>query len=43
MSFPGVYLARALVDRLPVHVHSVILDAVVIAGGTVMLTSALTR
>jgi uncharacterized membrane protein YfcA len=43
MAFPGVFIARALVDRLPVHVHSAILDAVVIAGGAVMLTSAFAR
>ena len=33
MAFPGAFLAKALVDRLPVHVHTAILDAVVIGGG----------
>jgi uncharacterized membrane protein YfcA len=43
MAIPGAFIARALVDRLTVRVHTVILDAVVIAGGAVMLTAALTR
>ena len=43
MAIPGALLARALVDRMPLRVHTAILDAVVIAGGTVMLTAALTR
>jgi uncharacterized membrane protein YfcA len=43
MAFPGVYIARAVVDKLPVHVHSAILDAVVIAGGAIMLGSAFTH
>jgi uncharacterized membrane protein YfcA len=43
MAFPGVFIARALVDRLPVHVHGAILDAVVIAGGGMMHASAITR
>ncbi len=42
MAFPGVYVARTLVDRLPLHVHSAILDAVVIAGGAAMFASAMT-
>jgi uncharacterized membrane protein YfcA len=40
MAFPGAFLARAVVDRLPVHMHSAILDAVVIIGGAVMLAGA---
>src|SRR6266404_5386397 len=30
VAFPGAFLAKALVDRLPLHVHTAILDAVVI-------------
>ncbi len=43
MAFPGAFLARALVERMPLHVHTAILDAVVIAGGAVMLWGAFTR
>jgi len=42
MAIPGAFVARALVSRLPVHVHTVILDLVVIAGGGVMIGAALT-
>ena len=40
ISFPGAFLARALVDRLPVRFHGAILDAVILAGGAVMAASA---
>src|SRR5882757_9093086 len=40
MAIPGAFVARALVSRLPVHVHTVILDLVVIAGGAMMVGSA---
>ena len=30
VAFPGAFLAKAIVDRLPIHVHTAILDAVVI-------------
>lgn len=40
VAFPGAFLAKALVDRLPVHVHTAILDAVVIAGGLLMIIGA---
>ena len=43
VAFPGAFLAKALVDRLPVHVHTAILDAVVIGGGLLMVISALVR
>jgi len=43
MAIPGAFIARAMVDRITVGVHTVILDAVVIAGGAVMLTAAFTR
>jgi len=40
VAFPGAFLAKELVDRLPVHVHTAILDAVVIAGGVLMIVGA---
>src|SRR5712691_5237271 len=43
MAFPGAFLARALVERMPLHFHTAILDAVVIAGGAIMLAGALVR
>jgi uncharacterized membrane protein YfcA len=41
IAFPGAFLARALVERLPIHVHAIILDAVVVFGGAVMIIGAL--
>ena len=43
VAFPGTYLAKWLVSRLPLHLHSTILDAVVIIGGSVMIVGAFTR
>jgi uncharacterized membrane protein YfcA len=43
VAFPGAFLAKALVTRLPVHVHTAILDAVVLFGGAVMVIGALIR
>ncbi len=43
VAFPGAFLAKRLVDHLPVHVHSAMLDAVVIGGGAVMVVNAFTR
>ena len=40
MAFPGAFLAKRLVDRLPLHVHTAMLDAVVIGGGAVMIVNA---
>jgi uncharacterized membrane protein YfcA len=40
---PGAFIAKALVDRLPVHFHTAILDAVVILGGAFMVGDALMR
>jgi hypothetical protein len=42
-AFPGAFLAKALIERLPVHVHTVILDAVVAIGGAVMIANAFMR
>ena len=41
ISIPGAFLARAFVERMPVHIHTAILDAAVITGGVVMISSAL--
>jgi uncharacterized membrane protein YfcA len=43
VAFPGAFLARALVTRLPIHFHTAILDAVVLFGGGVMVIGALMR
>jgi uncharacterized membrane protein YfcA len=43
VAFPGAFLAKAIVDRLPLHVHTAILDAVVIGGGLLMIIGALVR
>jgi uncharacterized membrane protein YfcA len=40
VSLPGAFLARAFVERMPVHIHTAILDAAVIAGGVVMISTA---
>ena len=41
VGLPGAFLARAFVERMPVHIHTAILDAAVIAGGIVMISTAL--
>ena len=38
---PGAFLARAFVERMPVHVHTAILDAVVLLGGVVLIYNGL--
>jgi uncharacterized membrane protein YfcA len=43
VAFPGAFLARALVARLPIHIHAAMLDAVVVLGGVVMILGALKR
>ena len=43
MAIPGALIARTMVDRMPLKVHTAILDVVVIAGGAMMLASAITR
>jgi uncharacterized membrane protein YfcA len=40
VALPGAFLARAFVERMPVHVHTAILDAVVILGGVFMIVTA---
>jgi len=41
VAFPGAFLARAFVERMPVHIHTAILDVAVMIGGVVMISSAL--
>jgi uncharacterized membrane protein YfcA len=41
IALPGTFLAKAFVERMPVHVHTAILDAAVITGGLVMSSAAL--
>ena len=38
---PGAFLAKSFVERMPVHIHTAILDVAVIVGGVVMISSAL--
>jgi uncharacterized membrane protein YfcA len=40
IALPGAFLARAFVERMPVHIHTAILDVAVIVGGVVMISSA---
>jgi uncharacterized membrane protein YfcA len=40
MAFPGAFVAKALVERLPLHLHTALLDVVVICGGAVMIVNA---
>jgi hypothetical protein len=41
VALPGAFLAKAFVERMPVHVHTVILDAVVLLGGIFLVYGAL--
>jgi uncharacterized membrane protein YfcA len=43
VALPGAFLARALVARMPIHVHTAILDAVVLAGGSMLIWGAAAR
>jgi uncharacterized membrane protein YfcA len=40
IALPGAFLAKAFVERMPVHVHTAILDAVVLVGGVFLIYSA---
>jgi uncharacterized membrane protein YfcA len=40
VALPGAFFAKAFVERMPVHIHTAILDAAVIAGGLVMISAA---
>ncbi len=41
VALPGAFLARAFVERMPLHVHTAILDAVVLIGGIFLVVGAL--
>ena len=41
VALPGAFLAKAFVERMPLHVHTVILDAVVLLGGAFLIYGAL--
>ena len=41
IAFPGAFLAKALVDRMPLHLHTALLDAVVLVGGAFVILRAL--
>ena len=41
IGFQGAFLAKAFVDRMPIHFHTAILDAVVLLGGGVLVFRAL--
>jgi uncharacterized membrane protein YfcA len=41
IAFPGAFLAKALVDRMPIHLHTALLDAVVLCGGAFLVFRAL--
>jgi uncharacterized membrane protein YfcA len=41
IAIPGAFLAKAFIERMPVHIHTAILDAAVITGGLVMISTAL--
>jgi len=41
IAFPCTFLAKLIIERLPVHVHTAMLDAVVAIGGGMMIFAAL--
>jgi uncharacterized membrane protein YfcA len=41
VALPGAFLAKAFVERMPPHVHTAILDAVVLLGGVFLVYGAL--
>jgi len=41
IAFPGAFLAKAVVERLPIHLHTALLDAVVLFGGAFVILRAL--
>jgi uncharacterized membrane protein YfcA len=43
VALPGAFLAKAFVDLMPLHLHTAILDAVVIAGGAFLIFGAIVR
>jgi uncharacterized membrane protein YfcA len=41
VAIPGAFFAKAFVERMPVYIHTAILDVAVIVGGLVMISAAL--
>jgi hypothetical protein len=41
IALPGAFLAKVFVGRMPIHVHTAILDAVVLFGGLFLVWGAL--
>ncbi|HEV2958141.1 MAG TPA: sulfite exporter TauE/SafE family protein [Xanthobacteraceae bacterium] len=41
IAFPGAFLAKAMVERMPIHLHTALLDAVVLFGGAFVIIRAL--
>jgi uncharacterized membrane protein YfcA len=41
ITLPGAFISRVLVRRMPVHLHTAMLDAVVAIGGVMMWVGAL--
>lgn len=41
VALPGAFFARSFVERMPVQIHTAILDAAVIVGGLAMMSAAL--
>jgi uncharacterized membrane protein YfcA len=41
VALPGAFLARTFVERMPIHVHTAILDGVVLLGAAVMIFAAI--
>jgi uncharacterized membrane protein YfcA len=40
VALPGAFLAKRFVERLPMHVHTGMLDAIVVLGGAAMIFNA---
>ena len=40
VALPGAFLAKAFVERMPVHMHTAILDVVVLLGGIFLVWGA---
>ena len=40
MAVPGAFLAKAFVARMPMHIHTAILDVAVVSGGMMMISAA---
>jgi hypothetical protein len=41
IALPGAFLAKAFVERMPVHFHTAILDVVVLVGGVFLVYGTL--